>query len=133
MKYLITENKMNLVIQKYLDKLFPEDEMEIYHPVDYDDDGNEVYDKCRIFFTIKGMDEGEPAFIYYEKCHWTENPPSLGITPNYLRLLEIYDPPYLDIEEPFINLLRPLFGDRLDDAFKEWFYRRYKLPINKMG
>ena len=41
MKYLITESKLNRAIHEYLDEMFPEDEMEIHSPLDYDDDGNE--------------------------------------------------------------------------------------------
>lgn len=124
MKYLITESKLNRAIHEYLDEMFPEDEMEIHSPLDYDDDGNEVYDKCRIKFSIGDYDG---VFYYYEKCYWTE------FAPNYLKLLEVYNPPYLDIEQPFGNLLRGMFGNHLDEPFKEWFTNRYKLPLNKIG
>ena len=130
MKYLITESKLNRAIHDYLDEMIPEDEMEIHSPLDYDDDGNEVYDKCRILFTIGDMNDGEAAFRYYDKCYWSEK------APNYLRLLELletYNPPYLDIEQPFGNLLRGMFGNHLDEPFKEWFTNRYKLPLNKIG
>lgn len=124
MKYIIAENRMSKIIHNYLDEMFPEDQMHLEHPMEYED-GEEFEDKCRIKFNVG--DDYDIAFYYYEKCYWTE------FAPNYLKLLETYNPPYLDIDEPFRSLLRGLFGDHLDEPFKEWFTNRYKLPLNKIG
>lgn len=108
-----------------MDELFPEDQMQLEHPLETI--GSDfVEDKCRIKFSFKD-DDDDAVFYYYEKCYWTE------FAPNYLKLLEKYNPPYLDIEEPFRQQLRGLFGNHLDEPFKEWFTNRYKLPLNKIG
>ena len=128
MKYIITESRLNQAIYEYLDEMFPEDQMNLEHPLEYDEEEDEDFeDKCRILFTIGDMNDGEEAFRYYDKCYWSEK------APNYLRLLETYNPPYLYIEQPFGNLLRGMFGNHLDEPFKEWFTNRYKLPLNKIG
>lgn len=129
MKYIITESKLNQAIHEYLDEMFPEDQMNLEHPLEYDEDEDEDFeDKCRIKFSIGDNDDA--VFYYYEKCYWSDVDEN---TMNRLRLFEKYNPPYLDIEEPFGNILRGMFGNHLDEPFKEWFTNRYKLQLNKIG
>ena len=124
MKYVIGENRLNRVIHEYLDEMFPEDQVELEHPLEYDDaTGEVVADKCRIKFSFKDDDDDDTVFYYYKRCFWN------GTN----RYIEKFNPPYLDIEIPFRQQLRGLFGDHLDESFKEWFTNRYKLPLNKIG
>lgn len=127
MKYIIAENRMSKIIHNYLDEMFPEDQMQFEHPLETI--GSDfVEDKCRIKFNLG--DDYDGAFYYYEKCFWGDLSEK-----NYRNriLLKEYNPPYLDIEEPFRNVLRGMFGDHLDEPFKQWFTNRYKLPLNKIG
>ena len=117
MKVIISENKINKVIRKYLD--------ETYYP-DYGWSNPDVYQTtvkqygdCDFF--INDLD----SYIYY------------GCNSNHLNdkffephgKLHGYKCPLLSIYPRVSEELTSLFGNRWKPVFKEWFEENTKLPV----
>ena len=118
MKILITENKLNDFILKYIEEKYPVDR--INYNENYDDDGNPVYTSYVFYFA----DDADYAiFRWYDKDYWK------GDNKEILRD-RIEKSPMLSFEDSReIAKLDKMFGKHWRPVFKKWFYYNFKLEI----
>ena len=63
MKYIITESSLDKVILKYLDEIFPTDNIRTYVTIDFDDETGEEYDDESNIIFYKGPEN-------YNEINW---------------------------------------------------------------
>lgn len=118
MKYLITESRLEEIIIKYLDGIFPIDGMSWYHPVEYNSETDqEEEDLNRVtFYVVRSLLE-DAAFRWYN-CEYF-NPDSHAQ----------YICPTVSIENEYSSQLNAYFGDTWIEPFKKWFTLNFELPV----
>jgi hypothetical protein len=119
MKYIITESKLESIIDDYLDELFEIDNLNWTHPYEYDDETEEEgEDETRVEFYIgdyEGEDEG--CFRWYDKSYFNDG-------------TEIQQrAPLVQIESEYTKTLDGYFGETWKGPFKKWFKKHFNLPI----
>ena len=123
MKYIITENRLNNYILKYIEEKYPIDK--INYGEGYDDDGNLDSSAYDFYFTDYDPDEYDGTiFRWYGKDYWE------GDNDEILRH-RIERSPMLyfeDSHEP--KKLDKMFGEYWKPVFKKWFYDNFGLEIN---
>ena len=68
MKYIITESKLESAIIDILDEMFPIEDVNYYHPYDYDDEtGEEGDDENRLEFYIGDYEDGETIKVLVDE------------------------------------------------------------------
>ena len=118
MKILITENKLNDFILKYIEEKYPVDR--INYNENYDDDGNPVYTSYVFYFA----DDADYAiFRWYDKDYWE------GDNKEILQD-RIEKSPMLYFEDSReIAKLDKMFGKYWRPMFKKWFYDNFEMEI----
>ena len=120
MKYTISENRVNDLIIKYLEKTYGGLRQELA----WDDNIEEVTD-CAIEFSYQDDEDedGEIVFRLYDKCWWniSSSEPAR----------EMYNKsPILRFEyESEFDTLNSYFGDLWKEPFKKWFKEYYGFNI----
>lgn len=106
MKYIITENKINELILKYINDYY--DLGDINYSRYVDDYGNETN---VIEYYIGDWSDGVIIFYLYEKNHWSkDNQYKINLSP----ILVIED-------QEFTHKLNGMFGKLWIPVFKTWF------------
>ena len=120
MRYVITESKLESAIITYLDETFPIEDINWFHPYEYDDEtGEEGEDENRIGFYI-GDYNGEyddTCFRWYDCEYFNKGSHARIICPT------------VELEHPYDRQLNGYFGDTWKEPFKKWFIKRYDLPV----
>ena len=119
MKYIITENRLNDSIVKYIEKKYPV--RDINYTEGEDDYGNP--DDSAYEFYLGDYDDNETIFRWYGKDYWE------GDNDEILRH-RIERSPILyfeDSREP--TKLDKMFGEHWKPVFKKWFYDNFGLDI----
>ena len=118
MKILITENKLNDFILKYIGEKYPVDK--INYNENYDDEGNPD-DTSYVFYP--SSTDYRAIFRWYGKDYWK------GDNDEILRD-RIEKSPMLYFEDSReIAKLNKMFGKHWKPVFKKWFYDNFKLEI----
>lgn len=118
MKYLITESRLEEIIMKYLDSIFPVDEMSYHHPVEYNPEANEEEeDLNRVAYYIGPSLAQDAAFRWYSCEYFDSDSQAQEICPT------------VSIENEFSNQLNSYFGDTWVEPFKKWFTLNFELPV----
>lgn len=112
MKVIISENRVNQIIRKYLDESFYPDYSWAYPDV-YQRDVEQYGD---VNFFINDQD----SYIYYGCNHLSFEEDGH---------LFNYKCPLLSIYPRVSEQLTSLFGDKWKSVFKEWFEENTKLPV----
>jgi hypothetical protein len=120
MKYIISENRVDDIILKYIESTYPVDEINYTEGHDYD--GN--FDDSSYEFYYGDYDDGEETvFRWYGKNYWH------GGDTELLRH-RIEQSPLLSFDDSReIEKLNNLFGNKWKPVFIEWFYRNFSLRI----
>lgn len=120
MKYIISENRVNDFIIKYLEKTYGGLRQELA----WDDNIEEVTD-CAIEFSYQDDEDedGEIVFRLYDKCWWNISSSEAA--------REMYNKsPILRFEyESEFDTLNSYFGDLWKEPFKKWFKEYYGFNI----
>lgn len=117
MKIIISENRVNQVIRKYLDETF-------YPDYGWDDEEyyrGELEINNEIDFYINDMD----SYIYYGCNSGKKNDKNFEPSGK----LEYYKCPLLSIYPRVSEQLTSLFGDKWKSVFKEWFEENTGLEV----
>ena len=118
MKYIITENRLNNFILKYINEKYPVDE--INYGEGYDDDGNPDYSSYRFYFGGYDDDEYEGnIFEWYDKDYWDGDNP--------LAKSRIEESPILFFDD--LKKMDLMFGEHWKPVFKKWFLDNFGLEI----
>ena len=122
MKVIITENRLNDFILKYIEEKYPVDK--INYTEGYDDDGNPD-DSSYIFYFEdydSDVDDGT-IFRWYSKDYWDGPDES---TVDY----RIKQSPLLVFEDSRdAEKFDSLFNEHWKPVFKQWFYDNFGLEI----
>jgi hypothetical protein len=125
MKYIITESTLEKIVTKYLDKMFPEQEMKKFVYVDIDPKTLEDFDDENQIIFYQGSDlyvENEESFRWYG-CEYF-----LPYTPQRIGT----NCPVVIVNTPFSERLKGLFGNDWVSPFATWFTKRYDLPVKRV-
>jgi hypothetical protein len=118
MKYLITESRLEEIIFKYLDNIFPVDNINWVHPYEYNDDTGEEYeDGDRIEFYHGDFSDEDTVFRWYNCDYFNEG--------SYARTIC----PTVDVESEYVGILNGYFGEKWIEPFEKWFTLNFKLPV----
>ena len=118
MKIIISENRVNQIIRKYLDETF--------YP-DYGWANPDVYQKdVKQYGDVNFFINDRDSYIYYG-CNAGAGPED-GFFESYGHLNH-YKCPLLSIYPRVSEELTSLFGDKWKSVFKEWFEENTKLPV----
>jgi len=120
MEYIISENRVNDIILKYIENSYPADE--INYTESTDDDGNPD-DSSYIFYYGDYDDSYETVFRWYGRNYWYGDDTEL-LKDRIERSPILYFDDSREIEK-----LNNLFGDKWKPVFIEWFYRNFSLRI----
>jgi uncharacterized protein involved in tellurium resistance len=123
MKYIITESSLDKVIFKYLDEIFPTDNIRTYVTIDFDDETGEEYDdESQIIFYEgpENYNENNELFRWYGCDFFYENAPQR----------QNQTCPVVIVKHPYDDDLSDTFGeDSWQEAFKQWMMEKYNLPV----
>jgi hypothetical protein len=120
MKYVIKESALDKVIKRYLDEMFPEDELSGFHPDSYDEDLDLVReDKHHLIFCLGDYDGENDAFHWYDCDYFYDDAPQ-----NINQTC-----PVIVLYHPYDDSLIALFDDSWEEVFKVWFKNRFGLPV----
>ena len=118
MKVIISENRLNDFILKYIEEKYPADE--INYEEGYDDYGNP--DDSSYTFYVGDYDDGETLFRWYSKDYWEG-----GSDDAKLRAEES---PILSFEDwDSFQQLSTMFNEYWKPVFKQWFYDNFGLKV----
>ena len=118
MKIIISENKVNQIIRKYLDETF--------YP-DYGWANPDVYQKdIKQYGDVNFFINDRDSYIYYG-CNAGAGPEDEFFA-GYGHLNQ-YKCPLLSIYPRVSEELTSLFGNKWKSVFKEWFEENTKLPV----
>jgi hypothetical protein len=121
MKYIISENRVNDIILKYIEDSYPADE--INYTEGYDDDGNPD-DSSYEFYYGDYDDDYNTLFKWYGRNYF------LNDWDNPTTRIRISSSPILYfVDSREIDKLNNLFGNKWEPVFIEWFYRNFSLRI----
>lgn len=111
MKYSISENRLNEVIIDYINSMFPMNEINWTHPMEYDD-FDEWEDESRVLFYLGDYDSdevfGNEAIFRWYSCDYFDNPNTLSC-------------PQIQIGYQYEKTLNSYFGDKWKEPFLHWF------------
>jgi hypothetical protein len=112
MKYIITESKLENFITKYIEDLFPIDEINWVNPRMYDPEEETVYDDPNLIEYYIGdfIDDGV-CFRWYGCEYFGSNAQSVC--------------PFVTLELEYERQLNSLFNDRWKEVFKKWFNKNF--------
>lgn len=122
MKYIITESTLEKIVTKYLDKMFPEQEMKKFVYVDIDPKTLEDFDDENQIIFYQGSDsyvENQESFRWYG-CEY--------FLPNTAQRQK-KTCPIVILNTPFSESLNGLFGDDWRGHFATWLKKRYNLSV----
>ena len=123
MKLTITENKLNDLILKYIEDMFPVEEINY---TEFEDEDGNPDDSAYSFYFGDYNDGEEIIFRWYGKEYWR------GDDTEILRH-RIERSPVLYFEDSNnIDKLNAMFGDKWEPVFKQWFDHHFGLEINKV-
>ena len=119
MKIIITENKLYNTIYKYIDNFYDTSNISQFNPPTYM--GNEWDENPLIteYFDGEFEDEDMMLFTYIQKEYYDENMQSTMSFRNQSPILIVNN--YGDFTD--------MFGDYWKEPMKQWFERKYKLPV----
>ncbi len=118
MRYLISENRLNNVIEKYLEENFGD----LNWTNAYDENGNET--DCAAIFYRGDFDDDQTVFRYYDKCWWYAQDSNLS------QLMYEKSPLLAFDYSQDYDLLTGFFNDLWKPVFIDWFFKKYRFPIN---
>jgi hypothetical protein len=108
MKIIITENKIESGILKYLNTHYNVDEIH-WNPF-HDDDGNPTDDAIEYYIGDYFEDDNGPFTLYKESYWVNDDDPKKELSP--LLIIE---------EKSFYQSLNSMFGPYWEPVFKKWF------------
>jgi hypothetical protein len=121
MKVIITENRLNDFILKYIEEKYPVDK--INYTEGYDDDGNPD-DSSYIFYFgdyDSDVDDGT-IFRWYSKDYWEGD--------SVAARLRAEESPILSFDDwDNYHHLDSMFNEHWKPVFKQWFYDNFGLEI----
>ena len=122
MKYIITESKLESAIIDILDEMFPVEDVNWYHPYDYDEDtGEEGDDENRLEFYMGDYEDDNACFRWYDCQYFNQGASAHDLCP------------MVSIEYPFDKKLNGYFGDNWHEPFKKWFTKNFDLPVKTVA
>lgn len=116
MKYILTENKLNQTIYKFIDEMFNTDHINYLHPED--EYGNEDPNRCLFYFNNYLDDDS--VFRWYGKGYWDDD---WEVWEKRINL--IAKSPIISVEEQFSDELDNFFGELWKPVFLKWFNENY--------
>lgn len=122
MKYIITESTLDKIITRYLDDIFPKEEMNIINPYDFDDEtGEEGEDENHIIFYIgNDYDADDSVFEWYGCEYFYEDSPQR----------QNQTCPIIVVNHPYDDDLSDTFGEySWQEPFKKWIMNKFNLPV----
>ena len=127
MKYIITENRLNNLVVKFLEHMFKD---KIYNESGFNYD-IDAYDENLIMFyddDYKNNIEYEPLFEYIFKEYYEElDPETINNWAEKAPLIEI-------IRNELVETLNSTFGrGEWKPGFKIWFERTFELPVKTIA
>ena len=122
MKYVLKESQFQNAIFKYLDDLFPIEEINWTNPWEEDPDtGEEGEDPNRIEF-YKGDFGDEDTCFRWSACeYFNPDSPAQDICPEVV------------VESPYDVQLNNYFGDLWHEPFKQWFKKNFNLSVKTIA
>lgn len=112
MKYTITESKLDNIITKYIEDLFPIDKLNWTNPIMYDPEEGESYeDPNLIEFYLGDYQDDGICFIWYGCEYFGSNAQSVC--------------PLVTLELDYERQLNLLFNDKWKEPFKKWFNENF--------
>jgi hypothetical protein len=113
MKYIITEQKMNSLIRKYLNESYGDLNWDYY----LDEEGNET--DCAIVFYDGDYIDGEVKFRLYNECWWVKLEDIVRVKSPVLSFENLNE----------YESLKGYFGDKWEPVFKDWFFEIYGFKV----
>jgi len=117
MRYLISENRFNNVIEKYLEENFSDLNRTNAHGY-----GNES--DCAAIFYRGDFDDDQTVFRHYDKCWWDAQDSNLS------KIMWEKSPLLTFDNSQDYDSLTGFFNDLWKPVFIDWFFKKYRLPIN---
>lgn len=123
MKYIITESTLDKIITKYLDDIFPEEEIKTFMYADYDKETGEDFDDENHILFYQGSDiyeDDAESFQWYGCDYFDEDSPQR----------QNQTCPIVVVNHPYYDDLSDTFGeDSWQEPFKKWMTKRFGLPV----
>jgi hypothetical protein len=118
MKYIISENRMNDLMQKYFDKNFNPNDMDYYY-VSYEEDeeGNEIETEDAMAFYKKSNNPDVDVIFRYYFCEYFSEDAHV--------MKQVC--PILSFENDHTDTLNGFFGDMWKEFAKKWVQDNFNL------
>ena len=125
MKYIISENRIEELIIKYLDTMYPEITAEFGEELVFDSESGirREENECHITFLMNkiGDYESSEVFDYFNIC-WFEGDSDHRYLLNQAPLLIVRD-------KKGSSILNSYFGDVWKESIKKWFVQKFGLEV----
>jgi len=124
MKYIITESSLDKVIFRYLDKIFPTDNIRTYVTIDFDYETGEEYDDESYIIFYEGPEDynenNNELFSWYGCDFFYEDAPQR----------QNQTCPIMVVNHPYDDDLSDTFGEySWQEPFKKWIMNKFDLPV----
>ena len=121
MNYIISENRVDDIILKYIESTYNVDDI---HYTEYEDDDGNPDDSAYVFY-YGDFSDGDPVFRWYSKNYFQGNDELSRIRFSMAPLLYFEDSREID-------KLHSLFGNKWEPVFINWFYRNFSLRVKNV-
>jgi hypothetical protein len=122
MNYIISEDRVNDLILKYIENTYPVDEINY---TEYEDEDGNPNDSAYVFYYGDWDNGDEVIFRWYGKNYFQGD--------DELSRLRVSQSPMLYFEDSReIDKLHSLFGNKWEPVFINWFYRNFNLRIKNV-
>jgi len=120
MKYIITESKLEEIIVNYLNKMYDVNNIDLFHPMAYDDDEEWEDENTIIFYETDDVDSEDydnECFTRYDCDYFDSNDENSKYCP------------IVSVDDKYIRILDGYFADKWVPVFKKWFEYHFHLPV----
>lgn len=125
MKIVITENKFNEGVLRFIESMYDTDRIGWSYGID--DWGNEV-DYTMMFYT-DDFDDDNDLFKWYGEDYWDSEDAEGWVDDETIKKKKLNSPILtFDSDQQYDNL-QGLFGNRWQPIFIEWFEKNFKVPV----
>lgn len=122
MNYIISEDRVNDLILKYIENTYPVDEINY---TEYEDEDGNPNDSAYVFYYGDWDNGDEVIFRWYGKNYFQGD--------DELSRLRVSQSPMLYFEDSReIDKLHSLFGNKWEPVFINWFYRNFNFRIKNV-
>jgi hypothetical protein len=122
MNYIISEDRVNDLILKYIENTYPVDEINY---TEYEDEDGNPNDSAYVFYYGDWDNGDEVIFRWYSKNYFQGD--------DELSRFRVSQSPMLYFEDSReIDKLHSLFGNKWEPVFINWFYRNFNFRIKNV-